>query len=474
MAKIIGTNANETIIGTQAKDILKGKGGNDTIRGLGGNDRIFGGEGADLMIGGAGNDFIDAGPTNTGFNVAKGGGGNDTIYSSGTGEYYGGSGNDYIKAGFGVNELLDGGSGVDWLDTSLVSLSYTVNMVTGATNWAGESFVNFENILTGDGNDNITGTSGKNIIMTGAGTDTINAGAGNDILDGGRDADILNGGSGTDTADYSNSTSSITVVIDTNKVWDGTGTDTISSIEKFKGSDYTDYFYSDFGDHYTFLGRAGDDYFYKTEGTGPNNKHTFNGGSGTDTFHGQGLSSFHTINLTKGYVYADTTERDKLISIENVVAYNGSTVIGSHGDNVLSGAGNYSYTLKGNKGNDTINGNSLGDVLFGGAGKDTIRGNGGNDTINGDQGNDKMWGGSGSDTFVFKGQFGKDRINDFNAFDSDEKIDFSGVSGITGYNDLMNNHATQVGTNVVIKVGSNKVTLVDVSLNDLDTTDFLF
>ncbi|MCK0143151.1 calcium-binding protein [Aliiroseovarius sp. F20344] len=478
MVVINGNGANNTITGTNGNDTLRGKGGDDTIRGLGGNDKIFGGIGADLLLGGAGNDYIHAGLNGSGdYDVVRGGAGNDTIISSGEGEYYGGSGNDYFVGGFtdfGATELLDGGSGIDWLDLSNVHDNYTINMTTGVTYWSAESFINFENILTGRGNDNVTGTSGKNIIMTGAGDDTINAGGGNDILAGGKGADTLNGGSGTDTADYSNATSSITVVIDTNSVYDGTGTDTVSSIEKFKGSDNTDYFYSDYGDNYTFLGRAGNDYFNKTEFTGGGNIHTFNGGSGTDTFVGSGLGSGHTINLTKGNIFLGTAVRDKLISIENVTAYNGTSVVGSHGDNVLSCVGSYSYTLKGNKGNDTINGNSLGDTLFGGAGNDIIRGNGGNDTINGDPGNDKMWGGAGSDTFVFKGQFGKDRINDFDAFDGNEKVDFSNIGAITGFNDLMNNHASQVGTNVVIKVGNNKVTLVDVYLDELDSGDFLF
>lgn len=480
MVVINGTGANETITGTNFADILRGKGGDDTIRGLGGNDMIYGGIGADLLIGGDGNDYIHAGLNGSGdYDVVRGGAGNDTIISSGEGEYYGGSGNDYFVGGFtgfGATELLDGGSGIDWLDLSNVHDNYTINMTTGVTYYSAESFINFENILTGRGNDSVTGTSGKNIIMTGAGDDTINAGGGNDILFGGLGADTLNGGSGTDTADYSNSTNYISVSISGNNVWDGSATDTISSIEKFKGSDYNDYFYSSgFGNAYTFLGRGGNDYFFKTEGTGPSNKHTFNGGSGTDTFYGQGLNTSHTINLTKGYVYvAGTVERDKLISIENVTAYNGTSVVGSHGDNVISASGNYSYTLKGNKGNDSISGNSLADTLYGGAGNDQIRGYGGNDTIHGDPGNDKMWGGSGSDTFVFKGQFGKDRINDFDALDPSEKIDFSGVGGITGFNDLINNHATQNGTNVVIKVGNNKVTLVDVYLSDLDSGDFIF
>lgn len=471
MAKIIGTSANEIITGTNGKDILKGKGGNDTIRGLGGHDTIKGGSGNDLIFGGSGNDILTAG---TGRDVIKGGSGNDRITSSGYGDYFGGSGNDYMIAGLGTSdEQMNGGGGVDWLDTSLFSSSYTVNMVTGLTDW-GETFLNFENILTGSGNDTITGTSDNNIILTGAGNDNVSAGAGNDKIDGGLGSDTLDGGAGFDTANYKNVTSGIFADLDVGKVYIGADTDTVSNIEKFKGSNNSDTFDSNTDAAYTFLGRGGNDTFIREEGTSSTYMHTFNGGKGVDTLSATGLLGAHTVDLSKGHIYYNTTVRDTLIDIENVTVTGGATVIGDGNDNRFVAYGSQSHTLKGNGGDDTIISGSGDDLLRGGKGNDSITGGFGDDIINGDKGNDTLTGGLDSDTFVFKGNFGKDRINDFNAFDADEKIDFSGVSGITGYNDLMNNHATQVGTNVVIKVGGNKVTLVNVDLNDLDSSDFLF
>ena len=46
------------------------------------------------------------------------------------------------------------------LDTTTWGGTYVINMVTGATNFSGESFTNFENIITGAGQDTIEGTDG--------------------------------------------------------------------------------------------------------------------------------------------------------------------------------------------------------------------------------------------------------------------------------------------------------------------------
>jgi len=77
----------------------------------------------------------------------------------------------------------------------------------------------------------------------------------------------------------------------------------------------------------------------------------------------------------------------------------------------------------GGDGNDTLNGNALGNGLFGMRGDDTLRGYEGNDSLsgwrgddwlNGGTGNDTLAGGSGNDTFYFgDGQPGLDRIDDF-------------------------------------------------------------
>ncbi|WP_414692505.1 calcium-binding protein, partial [Paracoccus sp. UBA5162] len=113
-----------------------------------------GGNGNDSLVGGGGRDTI------------YGGAGNDRIRSSGQGVYDGQGGNDYIYAASGTPETLRGGAGVDWLNTRHWSGDYTIDMVTGATNYAGESFTQFENLVTGAGDDRITGTADANRIYT--------------------------------------------------------------------------------------------------------------------------------------------------------------------------------------------------------------------------------------------------------------------------------------------------------------------
>ena len=120
----------------------------------------------------------------------------------------GGAGNDLFLAVQTVaNETLDGGSDIDTIDTTVFNGSYVINLVTGTTNFAGESFINFENVITGNGADTITGSAVANTISGGGGADTIDGGdgadtisggEGNDTLRGSRAADILTGGNGDD------------------------------------------------------------------------------------------------------------------------------------------------------------------------------------------------------------------------------------------------------------------------------------
>src|SRR5215468_2498724 len=72
---------------------------------------------------------------------------------------FGGDGNDYIFAVLGTPETIVGGAGIDTLDTTLFSGNYVVNLATGLTNFAGESFINMENLISDAGDDSLTGTT---------------------------------------------------------------------------------------------------------------------------------------------------------------------------------------------------------------------------------------------------------------------------------------------------------------------------
>ena len=152
----------------------------------------------------------------------------------------------------------------------------------------------------------------------------------------------------------------------------------------------------------------------------------------------------------------------------------GDVLAGGNGDDMLLGKdGN--DTLKGWKGDDSMVGGAGNDSLLGSYGNDTLDGGEGKDTLNGGDGDDLMTGGLQADTFVFTDGFGNDTITDFAASWSSEKIDLSGVVNITNYSDLSNNHMSQVGSDVVIDdLAGNTITLENVSLGDLDATDFIF
>jgi len=168
---------NNTTNGFDSDDLIVLDNGSDTSNGGLGNDLIYGNGGNDTLVGGAGVDTLN------------GGDGNDVITSDGDGgTYRGDGGNDTLFSGLGP-ETMDGGTGTDTIDHTAWGGNYVFNMATGLTDFAGESFINFENANMGAGNDSVTGNASANII---------NGGAGNDTLEGGLGQDTLTGGTGND------------------------------------------------------------------------------------------------------------------------------------------------------------------------------------------------------------------------------------------------------------------------------------
>ncbi len=166
---------------------------------------------------------------------------------------------------------------------------------------------------------------------------------------------------------------------------------------------------------------------------------------------------------------------------------NGSdTLMGDTGDDTLSGyggndtllGGQGADLLKGSTGNDwlqsgmgadRLQGGTGDDMLRGGRGQDELIGGEGNDTLVGARGIDTMTGGSGADTFVFT--IGPDTVTDFT---SEDFIDLRYTAEISSYDDLLNNHISQSGSDVIIDDGlGNTLTLEDTTLSDLTQNHFL-
>lgn len=160
------------------------------------------------------------------------------------------------------------------------------------------------------------------------------------------------------------------------------------------------------------------------------------------------------------------------------------TIRGFQGNDIIHGRAG-SDVLDGNLGDDHLFGGRGFDHLSGGRGNDTLLGRNGHDTLNGNEGDDTLRGGAmrdtitggkGQDTFVFKTGDDKDIILDFDwKGQAHDVIDLRGLDSITGWNDLENNHMSQVGSGVRIDGGGGDVIrLAGVHMSDLDSSDFIF
>jgi Ca2+-binding RTX toxin-like protein len=116
-AKVLGSNASETLNGTSLAELIDGKGGDDLLIGRGEADSVKGGKGDDYL---AGDGSVDsqlrqkAIESFGGDDLLDGSSGNDTL-DGGNGDdiLKGGSGDDYVFGGYGGSDLVDGGTGND-------------------------------------------------------------------------------------------------------------------------------------------------------------------------------------------------------------------------------------------------------------------------------------------------------------------------------------------------------------------------
>ena len=370
---ISGLGGNDTIFAGGGNDTVSGGDGNDLIQGGAGSDDVDGGAGDDVIqildgefidnvVGGAGTDTLDmttvttaivfnalagtyqgsvagdAQRTHSGIEIFRSGSAGDTIISSGDGEYYANDGNDTVYAGLTIfQEVLDGGAGIDVLDTTSFSGTYVVNMDTGLTNYAGELFTNFEHLITGDGADAVTGTSADNIISTNAGNDNVDAGDGNDSVNGGAGNDTLLGGGGNDT------------------LLGGAGNDALdggTGADRMEGGD---------GDDTYTVDNAGDQVIEVDSVPG-----------GIDLVNA-------SVSFTLG------------TGVENLVLTGGAAIDGT--GNGLANA------ITGNGAANVLDGQGGNDTLLGGGGNDTLLGGDGNDVLDGQTGDDSMAGGHGDDSY---------------------------------------------------------------------------
>ncbi|MCZ0963029.1 calcium-binding protein [Paracoccus benzoatiresistens] len=258
--EIFGGAGNDTLGGGADSNLLDGGDGNDilnawigdyaVLRGGAGNDVLTGGDGGGLLDGGAGIDVMtggDGGDTyvvnhlrdvvyesyqpyydndpnpadqvnawvswtlganlenlvlqgKAAINGTGNGLSNLIVGNAGNNSLSGDRGTDTLEGGLG-NDTIDGGLGVDTIRFT-ASTAVLVNLSKAAaqnTGWGLDTIRNVENVVTGAGNDRITGSAVANSLTAGAGNDVLWGMAGNDRLFGQAGNDRLQGGAGNDT-----------------------------------------------------------------------------------------------------------------------------------------------------------------------------------------------------------------------------------------------------------------------------------
>ena len=304
----------------------------------------------------------------------NGSAGNDTII--------GGSGADLIRGGT-QDDSLSGGGDSDTLDIADATLDLDVNLGTGTSTGRGtDTLAGIENAIGGTGNDSIVAGSATTSLIGGTGGDTLRgATSGPSTLDGGDGADSLD----------SNSTHA-------DRLLGGIGADTLtagSGNDTLQGDADGDSLVGEAGTD-SLDGLAGDD----TLEAGDTDNDTLAGGADTDyasyAFAGAGVM----INLATGSATGAGT--DNLSAVEGA--------IGSDFQDTINGS-SAANTLYGNAGSDSITAQAGADVVFGEDDNDTINGGTGANTLAGDADQDviltsfadaaeSITGGAGNDTLT--------------------------------------------------------------------------
>jgi Ca2+-binding RTX toxin-like protein len=469
-----GNALDNELNGAAGIDRLFGLDGDDTLVGSNGNDLLEGGAGADRLVGGIGSDSAAytravagvtadlgglpgtgdaAGDTfegienlvgslhadsltgNTANNRLSGGGGGDNLV--------GGGGKDWLVGGAGADTL--GGDGDDGASygTSAAAVVVDLSAQTASGGDAtGDNLIGIVHLEGSDFDDVLTGNSGANLLIGRAGADQIDGGAGADVVRGGAGADSLMGGDGIDMLDYTGSSAAVSIdlLAATGTGGDAQG-DTYSGFEQVMGSAHDD---TVLGDDLgrTLGGGGGADTI--TGGTGNDTViggaggDQMDGGAGRDTLSYAGSKSWVSVNLNDGRGYGLDGQDDTFTGFEN------------------------------------LRGGQVSDALYGDAGRNIIWGGGGGDYIDGGGGNDVLIGGSGDEAFLIINGSGNDRIRDFVAGGSEDRLVFALGNAFDSFGEVIA-AAQTVGANTVITFApGHSVVLEGVALADLTPTDFVF
>ncbi|MFD2173097.1 M10 family metallopeptidase C-terminal domain-containing protein [Rhodobacter lacus] len=260
-----------------------------------------------------------------------------------------------------------------------------------------------EDVLSGSGDDRITGNSADNLIDAGAGNDTVN------------------GGGGTDTAVIAGTHTAATITVQSNglKIVSADGTDLFTNVEYFQFSDGT---YSYDALTGTDTGGGGDTGSGGTgiaigdatatgdqSLTGTSGDDTLQGGYGDDLLNGGAGNDGLRGSLGNDTLYGGEGD-------DNLSGSDGNDSLSGDGGNDLMGGGLGDDSMDGGTGNDFMGGGMGNDSMLGGSGNDTVNGGAGDDVLIGDDGNDVMGASFGND--LLSGGAGNDALGGGSGRDS--------------------------------------------------------
>jgi hypothetical protein len=208
---LAGGDGDDQITGGSDAETLNGGNNNDTLLGRGGVDILNGGDGNDNLTGGPG-----GAPTPGNFEPHNGGPGDDTaIWFNGDGSdiVEGGDGNDTSRfdGNAAAADVMNATPGAVPPRVLFTRAAGNINMDIGTTenllinSLGGDDLITLQaglngliliTVNAGEGNDNITGGDGPDVLNGEGGNDLITGGAGLDVLNGGEGNDSLTGGPG--------------------------------------------------------------------------------------------------------------------------------------------------------------------------------------------------------------------------------------------------------------------------------------
>jgi Ca2+-binding RTX toxin-like protein len=419
---LIGSSGDDTFVIDTVDDVIveSDPSSNDTV--IAAIDYTLGSTLENLTLFGIGNNSATGNAQN---NVLIGNSGDNTLQGlAGDDSLDGGSGNDtyQFSSTWGADTITGDVSGSDTLDFTGTTAALTVDLdstgteVTDGTNTVNWSGTFIENVVSGSGNDTITGNAANNLLIGAGGNDTLDGEAGDDTyqFSGTWGADTITAdASGSDTVDLSTVSNALTIDLDSTgtEVTDGTNTidwsgNIIENVLSGSGAD-------------VIIGSSTANLIIGGQGND-----TLNGEAGNDTYIFADNWGVDALSDSAGNdaVYLSTVTTNLTIDLDT----SGTEI--TDGTNSINWSGTAIEHVAAGSGDDSITGNASDNQLSAG---------GGNDTLDGE---------SGNDTYLFTSNWGSDTLSDSVGTDT---VDFTGnTSNLTVDLDSAGTHVTD-GTNTV-------------------------